>query len=118
MYLCDTIDVILKVATDCVNILKMDGITKIGNIVIEPICNPGAMIFLDMCELHKYKFGLFTEDVVNRFSSLVVDELKRNIEHIEPYKVNKLCSITHNVIMLLDTIIRLLIQYDTRYYLI
>lgn len=89
----------------------------------KPIFNPdgtskdfvGASLFLDMCELHRYKFGLFTDDVVKQFTGLLVDELKRNVEHLEPYKVNKLCSTTHNVIGLLDTIVRSLVQYDTRF---
>ena len=125
MYLCDTIDTILGVAQKCVSILRLDGIKNIGKIVYPPIFNPngtpkdmvGSTIFFDMCELHGYKFGLYTDDVIERFTALVMDELKRNIEHIEPYKVNKVCSTSHNVIHLLDTIIRSLIQYDTRYYI-
>lgn len=125
MYLCETMDTILGIVRECVDILKQDGITNIGKIVFKPILNPdgtpkdwiGAMIFEDMCELHRYKFGLFTKDVIERFRDLVLDELKRNIDNIEPYRVNNILSISHNVLGLLETIIRLLVQYDTRYYL-
>ena len=125
MYLCDTIDVILKTARECIDLLILDGVNHISNIVHPPIFNQdgtpkdwvGAMIFLDMCELHRYRFGLFTDDVLKRFTGLVVDGLKRDVGHVEPYKVNRLYSITHNVVGLLDTILRLLNQYDTGYYL-
>lgn len=125
MYMTDTIDITLGIAKECCETLKLNGVKNVGKIIFEPV-DPdetprdwiGGMIFECMSKLHRMKFGLFTTETISKMKNYVMDDLMINITDSEPYKVSNTHSITDNVVGLLNTIVRLLITYDTRYYLI
>lgn len=121
--MCDTIDAVIDMAYKCIDLLRRAGLTKMGKVIFEPDKNPdgtpkdwiGAMIFNYMEKLHQLRFGLFTNETMYKLKYELMDRLLRTDENVEPYKAGDCETLSFNVLGYLETIIRLLIQYDARF---
>ena len=112
----------MKMSIDCVETLKLNGVNEIGKIIFTPELNPddtpkdwvGGMIFNYMTKLHGLRFGILTDDTIERFMGYLICDLTCENWDTEPYKIFG-NSITVNIIGILKTIIRLLVVYDRRF---
>ena len=105
MYMKETLDRALRVSIECIDELRSMGIKQIGLIVPSPI-NPdcelqpfaGSLVYDAIQELHYLRFGLFTDDTVEKFKRMIIARLITSVATIEPHKVNHRDNTSKNIL--------------------
>jgi len=111
----------MSIVAECHNHLLINNISTIATVHFDKQFNydgsekdiVGDIIYTAMANLHHLRFGLFTDDTLERVQEILKQKIIKETHPKVPYVLKS--SLSMNVLGLLDTIVRLFINFDQRF---